>query len=94
MEMKIGFKKIATMTAASLVGLMGATQAFASTVNVNLSEEHQVIRGFGGMVHQSWQGNGGLNESDAQLPLFTMLTTKPLQKKITLSQQLHVQQTA
>ena len=71
MEMKIGFKKIATMTAASLVGLMGATQAFASTVNVNLSEEHQVIRGFGGMVHQSWQGNGGLNESDAQLAFGT-----------------------
>ena len=27
--------------------------AFASTVNVDVTEEHQVIRGFGGMVHNS-----------------------------------------
>ena len=30
--------------------------ANAATVDVNLDEEHQVIRGFGGMVHNTWQG--------------------------------------
>ena len=35
-------------------GLYGS--AIASTVNVDLDEEHQVIRGFGGMVHNTWQG--------------------------------------
>ena len=39
----------------------------AATVNVNLDEEHQVIRGFGGMVHNTWQGGAGLSESDANL---------------------------
>jgi len=39
----------------------------ASTVNVNLDEEHQVIRGFGGMVHNQWQNGGGLSEADAKL---------------------------
>lgn len=52
---------------ASLVIFAFVTSAFASTVNVNLSEEHQVIRGFGGMVHQSWQGNAGLSEADAKI---------------------------
>ena len=41
--------------------------ASASTVNVDLDEEHQVIRGFGGMVHNTWQGGKGLSEADAKL---------------------------
>ena len=52
--------------AAGLFGL-----ANASTVNVNLSEEHQVIRGFGGMVHNQWQGGGGLSEADAKIAFGT-----------------------
>ena len=71
MEMDVGFKKFFSVASLGVIGLIGATQSFASTVNVNLSEEHQVIRGFGGMVHQSWQGNGGLNESDAKLAFGT-----------------------
>ena len=71
MEMDVGFKKFFSVASLGIIGLMTATQSFASTVNVNLSEEHQIIRGFGGMVHQTWQGNGGLNESDAQLAFGT-----------------------
>lgn len=51
-----------------LWGLTGV--AFASTVNVDLDEEHQVIRGFGAMVHTAWQGYG-LTETDAQLAFGT-----------------------
>ena len=46
-------------------------QAFASTVNVDVTDEHQVIRGFGGMVHNQWQGGGGLSEADAKLAFGT-----------------------
>ena len=49
--------------------LAGTT--FASTVNVDLDEEHQVIRGFGGMVHNTWQGGKGLSEADAKLAFGT-----------------------
>ncbi|MBO5533680.1 MAG: carbohydrate-binding protein [Fibrobacter sp.] len=45
--------------------------AAASTVNVDLGEEHQVIRGFGGMVHNQWQGGGGLSEADAKIAFGT-----------------------
>ena len=45
--------------------------AFASTVNVDVTDEHQVIRGFGGMVHNQWQGGGGLSEADAKLAFGT-----------------------
>ena len=48
-----------------------AAMAFASTVNVDVSEEHQVIRGFGGMVHNEWQGGGGLSEADAKIAFGT-----------------------
>ena len=48
-------------------GLALAIPSFASTVNVDVTEEHQVIRGFGGMVHNQWQGGGGLSEADAKL---------------------------
>ena len=47
------------------------SMAAASTVNVDLGEEHQVIRGFGGMVHNQWQGGGGLSEADAKLAFGT-----------------------
>jgi len=52
-----------------LLGAFGilAGSAFASTVNVDLDEEHQVIRGFGGMVHNTWQGGRGLSDADAKL---------------------------
>ncbi len=43
----------------------------ASTVNVDVTDEHQVIRGFGGMVHNQWQGGGGLSEADAKLAFGT-----------------------
>ena len=48
-----------------------STMAFASTVNVDVSEEHQVIRGFGGMVHNQWQNGGGLSDADAKLAFGT-----------------------
>lgn len=41
--------------------------AMASTVDVNIDEEHQVIRGFGGMVHNTWQGGKGLSDADAAI---------------------------
>jgi O-glycosyl hydrolase len=44
--------------------------AIGSTVNVDLDEEHQVIRGFGGMVHTAWEGYG-LTENEAQLAFGT-----------------------
>ena len=47
------------------------SMAAASTVNVDLGEEHQVIRGFGGMVHNQWQGGGGLSEADAKIAFGT-----------------------
>ena len=43
----------------------------ASTVNVDVNEEHQVIRGFGGMVHNQWQNGGGLSDADAKLAFGT-----------------------
>ena len=52
-------------------GLAFAIPAFASTVNVDVTEEHQVIRGFGGMVHNQWQGGGGLSEADAKIAFGT-----------------------
>ncbi len=50
---------------------LGASLVGASTVNVDVGEEHQVIRGFGGMVHNTWQGNAGLSEADAALAFGT-----------------------
>ncbi|MCQ2053778.1 MAG: carbohydrate-binding protein [Fibrobacter sp.] len=61
-------KKIALMTAC---GSLAISAAFASTVTVNLDEEHQVIRGFGGMVHNEWQGGAGLSDADAELAFGT-----------------------
>ena len=43
----------------------------AATVDVKLDEEHQVIRGFGGMVHNQWQNGGGLSDADAKLAFGT-----------------------
>jgi O-glycosyl hydrolase len=48
-----------------------AIPSMASTVNVDVTEEHQVIRGFGGMVHNEWQGGGGLSEADAKIAFGT-----------------------
>ena len=56
---------------AAAYGLAFAIPAFASTVNVDVTEEHQVIRGFGGMVHNQWQGGGGLSEADAKIAFGT-----------------------
>lgn len=52
-------------------GLAFAIPSLAATVNVDVTEEHQVIRGFGGMVHNQWQGGGGLSEADAKLAFGT-----------------------
>ena len=52
-------------------GLAFSVPALASTVNVDVTEEHQVIRGFGGMVHNEWQGGGGLSDADAKLAFGT-----------------------
>lgn len=58
--------------AAIALGVLGvAGIVSASTVNVDLDEEHQVIRGFGGMVHNTWQGGQGLSEADAKLAFGT-----------------------
>ena len=58
--------------AALLVGCAAmATASFASTVTVDVTEEHQVIRGFGGMVHNEWQGGNGLSEADAKIAFGT-----------------------
>lgn len=43
----------------------------ASTVKVDLGKEYQVIRGFGGMVHNTWQGGRGLSDADAKLAFST-----------------------
>ena len=52
--------------------LCGLTvSALASTVDVDLDEEHQVIRGFGGMVHNTWQGGKGLSDADAKIAFGT-----------------------
>lgn len=51
--------------------LSAAAIAGASTVNVDVGEEHQVIRGFGGMVHNTWQGGAGLSEADAKIAFGT-----------------------
>ena len=52
-------------------GLAFSVPALASTVNVDVTEEHQVIRGFGGMVHNEWQGGNGLSEADAKIAFGT-----------------------
>ena len=52
-------------------GMAFAIPSVAATVNVDVTEEHQVIRGFGGMVHNQWQGGGGLSEADAKLAFGT-----------------------
>lgn len=56
-----------TLFIATAAFSIAAVSAAASTVNVNLEEEHQVIRGFGGMVHNGWQGGKGLSEADAKI---------------------------
>jgi len=56
---------------AAVCGLAFTIPAFASTVTVNLDEEHQVIRGFGGMVHNQWQNGGGLSDADAKIAFGT-----------------------
>ncbi len=55
----------------ALAAVMGLQAAMASTVNVDVGEEHQVIRGFGGMVHNTWQGGAGLSEADAKIAFGT-----------------------
>ena len=52
-------------------GFAFAIPAMAATVTVNVGEEHQVIRGFGGMVHNEWQGGNGLSDADAKLAFGT-----------------------
>ncbi len=65
-----GNKFLKLGVACALASAFGIS-ANASTVNVNVGEEHQVIRGFGGMVHNQWQGGGGLSEADAKLAFGT-----------------------
>ncbi len=48
-----------------------AVSVFASSVTINPEETHQTIRGFGGMVHNLWQGGKGLSEADAKLAFGT-----------------------
>ncbi len=50
---------------------IGLGFANASVVEVDLGEEHQVIRGFGGMVHNIWQGGKGLSAEDARIAFGT-----------------------
>ncbi|WP_407444144.1 carbohydrate-binding protein [Fibrobacter sp.] len=65
-----GNKFLKLGVACALASAFGIS-ANASTVEVNAGEEHQVIRGFGGMVHNQWQGGGGLSEADAKLAFGT-----------------------
>ena len=55
----------------SVCGLALAIPAIASTVTVDVGEEHQIIRGFGGMVHNTWQSGGGLSDADAKIAFGT-----------------------
>lgn len=48
-----------------------AGTAIASSVTVNPDETHQTIRGFGGMVHNIWQGGKGLSAEDAKIAFGT-----------------------
>ena len=50
---------------------VGLGTANASVVEINLDEEHQAIRGFGGMVHNAWQGGKGLSAEDAKIAFGT-----------------------
>lgn len=50
---------------------VGLGTANASVVEINLDEEYQVIRGFGGMVHNAWQGGKGLSAEDAKIAFGT-----------------------
>lgn len=54
-----------------LLAGIAASSAIASNVSVNLDETHQVIRGFGGMVHNIWQGGKGLSTQDAKIAFGT-----------------------
>ena len=64
-------KSLGNVLNVAVFGLALAIPALASTVNVDVTEEHQVIRGFGGMVHNEWQGGGGLSEADAKIAFGT-----------------------
>ena len=55
----------------AVCGLALTVPAFAATVKVDLGEEHQVIRGFGGMVHNTWQSGNGLSDADAKIAFGT-----------------------
>ena len=57
-------KKINSMLTAVLLGVVSLS---AQNVTVNLNEEYQTIRGFGGMVHNTWQGGAGLSAEDAKI---------------------------
>ncbi len=48
-----------------------AVTAIASSVTVDFNETHQTIRGFGGMVHNLWQGGKGLSAEDAKIAFGT-----------------------
>ena len=52
-------------------GMAFAIPSVAATVNVDVTEEHQVIRGFGGMVHNTWQSGNGLSDADAKIAFGT-----------------------
>ena len=39
----------------------------AQNLTIDLNEEYQTIRGFGGMVHNIWQGGGALSEADGKI---------------------------
>ncbi len=55
---------------ASIVFCLAGT-AIASSVTVNPDETYQTIRGFGGMVHNIWQGGKGLSAEDAKIAFGT-----------------------
>ena len=70
LENRVCMKLLKNVSLAIGCGALVA-QSFASTVNVDVTEEHQVIRGFGGMVHNTWQGGGGLSDADAKIAFGT-----------------------
>lgn len=50
---------------------IAASSAIASNVSIHPEETHQTIRGFGGMVHNIWQGGKGLSAEDAKIAFGT-----------------------
>ena len=50
------FRQSIAATLGALLPFLSVSAAWAQTATVNVGSQKQYIRGFGGMVHVSWQG--------------------------------------